>query len=336
MSTINPIINIVPGDFGGCGYYRLIQVGNQLQLINKDVTISSPCKFRAYSQDVIYTQRLCSEKSLKPILDFKNKTGVKVIVDFDDLIWNYKGEGLPEYNYCRTKVDCDGNTEAMKKYANDVIDKASVTTEPLKEALSQFIDPRKITVLPNRLSIKEWLFDHPTTIPEEDIFFFAGSNTHYDNANKKPGDFSSGLIKYLNNKKIITMGVVPYFMKPAAHFQGCGLNTYAQNFHNIARKAKFVIAPLADNFFNKCKSPLKLLECAAVGRVCLCTDFEGSPYSQLAHEYQKVPVNATAQTIEYIVERAKKHYGEILQHQYNMLQNYWLDNHLQEYVDFLK
>ena len=223
----------------------------------------------------------------------------------------------------------------MKKYANDVIDKASVTTEPLKDALSQFIDPRKITVLPNRLSIKEWLFDHPTTIPEEDIFFFAGSNTHYDNANKKPGDFSSGLIKYLNNKKIITMGVVPYFMKPAAHFQGCGLNTYAQNFHNIARKAKFVIAPLADNVFNTCKSNLKYLECCAVGRVCLVSDFPNSPYAD-AHPLQKIPVNATYLTIEHIVEEAKKHYGEILEYQYKYLQNYWLDNHLQEYVDFLK
>ena len=225
---------------------------------------------------------------------------------------------------------------SAKKYAAKVIDKATCSTEYLKNALSEFIDPKKITVMPNRLSVKDWLFDTATTIPEEDIFMYAGSATHYDNANKKPGDFNNGWIKYLSNKKVITMANTPYFIKPVATFPGYPMSTYPRSFCNIARKAKFVIAPLADNVFNKCKSPLKLLECCAVGRVCLVSDFPDCPYSQLAHEYQKIPVDATAQTIDFIVERAKKNYGEILQHQYNILKDYWLDNHIQEYVDFLK
>ncbi len=335
MSTLNPSTTIIPGDTGACGYYRLIQVANMLQGIGKEVYLFPPTKFKGIGQDIIYTQRITSNGSLEPLLKFKESTGVKLIVDFDDLTWLYKGEGLPDYNYCKTKVDCKANTEAMEKYAAKVIDKATCSTEYLKNALSEFIDPKKITVMPNRLSVKDWLFDTATSIPEEDIFMYAGSATHYDNANKKSGDFNNGWIKYLSNKKVITMANTPYFIKPVAAFPGYPMSTYPRSFCNIARKAKFVIAPLADNVFNKCKSDLKLLESSAIGRVCLVSDFPDSPYKD-AHPYQKIPVNATAQTIEFIVERAKEHYGEILKYQYEYLSKRWLDNHIQEYVDFLK
>ena len=335
MSTLNPTIQIVPGDVGACGIYRLINPGYMMQASGMDVSVMAPGKFKG-NPDIIYTQRICSEGSLKPLLDFKNRTGVKLIVDYDDLVFNYKGQGLTEYNWCNTKVNCEKNSEAMKKYANDVIDKATVSTTYLKTALSEYIDERKITVVPNRLMCKEWLFDKTATIPQDDIFFYAGSNTHYNNELKLKGDFSDGLIRYLQNKKILTMSSTPWFLKPIKQFPGVPMTIYARSFCNIARASKFVLAPLADNFFNKCKSNLKFLECCAIGRVCLVSDFEGCPYSEVAHPLQKIPVNATYKAIEYIVEEAKKHYGEILEHQYKVLQDYWLDNHIEEYKQILK
>lgn len=335
MSTLNPIITVIPGDLGACGYYRLMQVAEQLQMAGKEAYLFPPCKFKGIGQDVIYTQRITSNGSLEPLLKFKEATGVKMIVDFDDLTWLYKGEGLPDYNYCKSKVDCVGNTEAMKKFAAQVIDKATCSTEYLKEALSEYIDPKKIKVMPNRLSIKEWLFDTATTIPEEDIFMYAGSATHYSLDGKSYGDFNNGWVNYLKNKKLITMSNTPPFLKSIKEFPGYPMTTYPRSFCNIGRKAKFIIAPLADNVFNKCKSDLKLLESSAIGRVCLVSDFPDSPYKD-AHPYQKVPVDATAQTIEFIVERAKEHYGEILKYQYEYLSKRWLDSHIQEYIDFLK
>lgn len=335
MSTLNPEILAVPGDTFACGVYRIINPSILLQQTNVNLTLAPAGKFKVNNYDVIFTQRITSEGSLKAMKNLKDRTGVKMIVDFDDLTWNHEGQGLPEYNYCRTKVDCEANRIAMETYANDVIDVATCTTEALKEALSKFIDPKRIKIMPNRLPVNEWLFDTATTMPADDIFFYAGSATHYDNINKLPGDFSNGWIKYLQNKKVVTMGEPPYFLKPVAKAPVCLMQVYARNFHNYARNCKFIIAPLAENFFNKCKSNLKYLESCAVGRVCLVTDFPGSPYSD-AHEYQKVPVNATAQTIEFIVERAKKHYGEILKYQYDYVKNYWLNNHINEYKDVLK
>lgn len=326
-----PIIMAVPGDSSACGYYRVMKPSHLMQMAGEDLTLAPPIHFRSVGQEYIFTQRLCSEKSLKPMVEIVKKLGTKLVVDYDDLIWNYKGEGLPDFNWCKSRVNCDGNTKAMSEYANDVIYKATVSTEYLKDALAQFVDRDKITVMPNRLAASDWLFDRAATIPQEDIFLFAGSNTHFDEAGKKYGDFSQGLIRYMQGKKVFTMGCKPFFMNPAKVFPGVPMTTYPRQFYSAARQSKFVIAPLVDNIFNKCKSPLKLLECAAVGRVCLCSDFEGSPYSPLAHEYQKIPVSATYKAIDYIVERAKAHYGEILEHQYKVLQDYWLDNHIEEY-----
>lgn len=335
MSTLNPEILAVPGDTSACGVYRIINPSILLQQADVKLTLAPPCKFKVNNYDVIYTQRITSEGSLKAMKNIKERTGVKLIVDFDDLTWNHEGQGLPDYNYCHTKIDCEANRIAMETYANDVIDVATCTTEALKEALSKFIDPKRIKIVPNRLTVNEWLYEAPKVIPADDIFFYAGSVTHYAIDGSSYGDFSNGWVKYLQNKKLITMSNTPPFLKTLKQFPAVPMSVYAKSFYNTSRACKFIIAPLADSFFNKCKSDLKLLEAAAVGRVCLVTDFPGSPYAN-AHPLQKVPVNATYKTIEYIVEEAKKHYKEILDFQYEYVNKRWLNNAIAEYKEILK
>lgn len=323
-------VSIIPADNAGCGYYRLMQVGNMLQLMRQDVTVQAASKFRAMVADVVYTQRVLNEDLLKKLTDWKKKTNVKkFIIDYDDLIWEYKGESLPSYNLCRQKLNCAANTVGMKKYLNELADHVTVTTEELKQSLLQFVPEEKITVLPNCLSYKDWYFPRTPT-PKEDIFYFAGSYTHFDNVNKDYGDFSKNLVQYLNNKKVICKSVVPYFINPYKNYHGCSLNVYPQQFYQETREAKFILAPLAENEFNRCKSDLKYLESAAVGKVCLVSDFPGSPFEN-AHPYQKIPVGSTPTAIKYIVERASEHYDEIQRFQYEYLNKRWLDNHINDY-----
>lgn len=333
---MNKTTNIVfvPGDNFACGYYRLIQVFRLMYLgCRKDysVTMLPMGKFTYMGPNsIIYTQRICNEKSLKPLYEFKKKFGLKIVCDFDDLLWEYEGQSIPEYNYCRAFQDMHGNTEYMKEYADKVLDHVTVSTEYLKKSLLQFMPEDKITVMPNRLTYSEWGFDKVDRIPAEDIFLWAGSKTHYDDVNKKYGDFTSAWAKYLSGKKIITMSNTPWFIKPTLQLPGAGLNTYPSSFRKAALQSKFVMAPLVNNSFNASKSHLKYLECCAVGRVCLCSTFENGPYEG-AHEYQKVPLDTTYKGLEYIVERAKEHYVEILRHQYGYMQKYWLDNSIGEY-----
>ena len=329
-------VNIVPGDSGACAHYRLIQVGNLLQYMAKDVNISPAGKFRALNNAIIYTQRITTETTMKQLIDFKKSTNSKFIVDYDDLVWVYNNETVPEYNNCKYKIDADGNTISMSKYLDELTDNITVSTPMLKEALSSFVsDPNKILIMPNRLSYREWYFPRTNGIPKEDIFYYAGSSTHYDNNRKLQGDFETSMINYLNNKKVLVKGSVPYFIKPSATFPANMLNSYAVNFYKETRYCKFIIAPLVNNIFNKCKSNLKYLESCAVGRVCLVSDFPGSPFED-AHPYQKIPLGSTRQAIEFIVERASKNYEEILNYQYEYLNKRWLDNSIGDYVKLLE
>lgn len=323
----------VPLDYMACGELRIANPARFMQMMGMDVTLLPATKFRGIYQDnIIFTQRLITNEVIGLIKKLKDQLNCKVVVDYDDMIWTYKGEGLPEYNHCKSKVNCDANAKAMKDGLNDVADAVICTNEYLKVSLSEFVPLDKITVIPNMLPVNQWMIDKKVTVPSKDIFLFAGSNTHFDNENKLPGDFSNGLIHYLQNKQVITAGDPPYFINPAAKVPLTPMATYASVFRQYTNSCKFILAPLADNVFNKSKSDLKYLESCAVGRVCLCNDFEDSPYSNV-HPYQKIPVDATSQTIEFIVERAKKHYGEILEYQYEYLKQRWLENHLQDYID---
>jgi hypothetical protein len=331
MSTVN----IVPADNSACAHYRLLQVARLLQLKGLDVTISPAGKFRAMAEcDTIYTQRLSNTKLLKQILDFKKATGVKMIVDWDDLVWKDQRGTIPDYNWCSKKIDLQANTEGMAAHLDDVADVVTCSTEPLKYALSKFVAPEKIHVIPNMLSYEEWGFNRFNPLPDKNIFYFAGSDTHFSNTDKMNGDFSDGLIRYLTDKPLIVKNRAPWFFNDPVQIQWSTLNRYARDLFKESAGCRFIVAPLADNFFNTCKSDLKYLEAAAVGRVALVSDFPNSPYAN-AHPYQKIPVNATYKEIEWIVERANNNYKEILSHQWRFLNDRWLDNHLDEYIKIL-
>lgn len=332
MSTVN----IIPADVSACGYYRLIQVANLLALDKTmDVTLSPMGKYRYFGQQYNVTQRIVSESIFKQLIAFKERTNTKFIVDYDDLLWEYKGESIPAYNATRTLIDMKGNTVAMKKYLNDFADKIIVSTEYLKEALTGLVDVNKIVVIPNMLSRKEWHFDREYSTRNDNIFYYAGSPTHYNNAAQMPGDFSNAWVEYLQDKKVIVQGVVPYFIKPIAVHNWSALNAYAHDFYIGTRQCDFIIAPLANNVFNRCKSDLKYLEACAVGKVCLMTEFEDGPYNG-AHPYQLIPANATKKQLAYCIDRAKENYKEILDYQYEYLNNRWLDNNIGMYQALFK
>lgn len=309
-------INFVPLDYRACGRYRIIYPAQVLYNAAK-VTISAPATFSYYGQDWVYTQRILYKEEFEPLIDMKEKFNVKFIIDYDDDLWN----GFPEYNLC--KVDCKEVHSNMTKYLAKLADKVTCTNEYLKKSLSEFIPEDRIIVMPNCLDFHRWRFDR-YPVPVKESFIFAGSPTHW--APDDLGDFSKGLVTYLNNKDVNVMGHAPTFL-PNAKTVGkwVDIDDYPIYFAKNALPNKFVIAPLADNDFNRCKSDLKYIESCAVGRVCLVSEFPGCPYNDVSHSYQRIPINSTATAIKYIVERATEHYDEIIAHQYNVLQSRWID-----------
>lgn len=303
-------INFVPGDNFACGYYRIRNPFNKLYPSCK-ATLSPAGRFHYYGQDYFYTQRICNEKTFESLLRLKEQTGVKYIIDYDDDVWHE----LPSYNRCQ--IHHEDNFNGMMKYLDKVADKVTCTNEFLKENLSQFLPKEKIEVIPNCLDYNIWRFDKYKA-PEEISFFYAGSPTHYDD--KSYGDFPKGAVQYLQNQKVNVMGPKPWFLNVVNTSPWVAIEDYPIQFARNALQSKFILSFIEDNYFGNCKSDLKYIEAAAVGRVCLCSDI--STYA-LAHPYQKVPVNVTKQTFKYIVDRANDNYDLLLNHQYRVLQQRW-------------
>lgn len=284
------------------------------------VNISAVRSFKSLGQDWIYTARICNKEMLEQLLDFKKKTHIKFAVDFDDNLW----DELPSYN--RANIDYKSNHAAMSTYLNELADLVTCSTDELAKSLNKFSD--NVHIIKNCLDYNRWRFDYIR--PNDKLnFFYAGSNTHY--SDNDFGDFSKEFVRYLNNKEVNVMGSVPKFLSSASSgganlvCQWTDINYYPTVFAKYALQNKFVIATLKDNLFNRCKSDLKYLECAAIGRVCLCSDV--GEYSKVAHPYQIIPATADVNQIEYIVKRADKHYEQILAHQYKVLNDRWLDGH---------
>lgn len=324
----------ITGGNDGCGYYRIYQIFNMLAMTDQNYITPmfiGTANLTPIKTDVIFTQRVVSEKGFKQVMEYKEKNpGTKFIIDYDDIVWSK--DKLHKYNVFLNKYDVQKNYESMKKYLPEVADHVTVSCEYLKNNISEFFDKDKITVLPNLLSIKDWCFDKTVMLPKDDIFFYAGSTSHYNNEKKQYGDFDIPLANFLNKQKVLFMGgESPWFITPYEKFDWCNLHMYSKALWQNTRYCKFTLAPLVENEFNKCKSDLKLMESAAIGRVCLVSDFPDSPYSN-AHPLQKIPANSSIKDIQNIVENAKLHYKEILDHQYSLLNNRWLDYNMTDYI----
>lgn len=324
-----------PGDIGGCGYYRLLQVFSKclLDLRSKIDPVFLGCMtLHNVDQQVTYLQRVCGVKGFDEIRKFKESSKSKIIIDYDDLLWDKDNRILHKYNMFLNRIDLKTAYKDIKENLADVADAVTVSNDALKDSLKEFYPEDRIFVLRNRLSMKEWSFDRTVMIPKDDSFFYSGSMSHYSNKDKFYGDFSIPLANFLKTQTTMFMGDEPpwFFEKCEMREDWADLSVYAQIYKQFTNYAKFTLAPLENNHFNKFKSDLKYLESCAVGRVCLVSDFDGSPY-HLAHPLQKLPQNASINEIRDIVENCKSHYGEILNYQYDYLNLSWLDDHMNQY-----
>lgn len=327
----------IPADVGGCGCYRIFNQFKMLSLKHQD----SICPFyigaahlHYVGEDIVFTQRNCSKYALDTLYEYKQKHNVKIVIDYDDLVWS-KDKSLHKYNMYINDSNTTENYHAMKEGLDRTADLITVTNEALKAELLDFVSADKVKVIPNYLTISDWCFDRTTMIPRDDVFFYAGSPTHYNNEKKMYGDFDHPLANFLKKSIVEFQGVnPPWFLTPRKVHDWTDMTVYSRALYQNTRNCKFTIAPLANNKFNRCKSDLKYIESCAVGRVCLVSDFEGSPYHN-AHPYQKIPEGASIKDIQEIVENCKQHYGEILDYQYNYLNERWLDQHIDEYSNFI-
>lgn len=327
-------ILFVIGDTGACGYYRMNQPAQVLNYLSKEITCITTFGDIIPSYDYMYIQRCCNQKILDTLAKLKEQNSkLKLFIDFDDLIF---GQELPEYNLCSRNIDIESNTKALMQH-KDLIEKISVSTPVIKEELIKIGFPEnKVMIIPNMLSLMTYHWPHRNI--EHDIqipsVLLAGSNTHYDQENKRYGDFPVDLVNYLNKKcEINVIGTKPFFIDKCNHTPFVNMFLYPLVFMN--NKSDFVIAPLKNNVFNKAKSNLKYLETCAAGKVFIGTSFPGSPYENI-NEICRLNENGT--NIDKIIKNLKNKtiYNNVVEEQYRYLNDMYIEKNFSLYEEFFK
>ena len=330
-------VEMICADYGACGQIRVNWPAQLMQSLGVPI-LNTRTLYAGFPLDAVFIQR-CAEQ---PIFDILRKcSSTRIILDFDDLLFKGYGEGLPSYNHAKDDLDINQITECIKKNL-DIIDKVVVSTDYLKNVFTDTFNFNRVEVIPNYLPRWMYHFDRKKNKTEDIVnptVLYAGSSTHYSDTDT--GDFNKSLIEFIKNNidriNFVIVGNIPFFFKDIAHkiinIQPINILEYPLLINSL--NADFIIAPLKENVFNKCKSNLKYLESCAVGSVMIGSSFADSPYNCI-DERCKIQKTMTANQIDKMFWNLckKDTYNEILTEQYNyMNENGWLENNVSKYTN---
>ncbi len=282
-----------PADSAGCGYYRMMFPKMALQTIAKDINFIESTKMIAdptFYRDirVVRLQRQVSNqqcqfflKFLKPLAE---SLGFWLIYEIDDVIAH---EDIPAYNIARDTFNKDefyGNVKNMLD-ASDII---TVSTPDLKDyyVRKYNIPENKVVTIPNYLP--RWWIGETYNIDRQkrqyDEFIkrprigIPLSSSHYDMKKQNKGvDDLTGIVDFVRatHKKYLWsfVGYCPPQLVDLAKSDdieispACDMLNYPRELWRKNYQA--VVVPLQDNIFNRCKTPIKYLEMAALGIPCV-------------------------------------------------------------------
>lgn len=214
--------------------------------------------------DAVIIQREfpCNSVIYDEIVKVAREAGKVIIYEIDDLLFD-----LPEDHPERKS---EAYTKALLPMLSALVeaDLVVVPTEKLRETLKGF-NPN-IIILPNYLDDSIWHLEPPVTKDQDIITVgYMGSNSHTPDLDM----ISSALItlakKYKGKLKFKIWGTpLPESLKdlPGVDWQPSPTNVYVDFVEYFqTQMADIFIAPLSDNLFNNCKSPIKFLEYSARG-----------------------------------------------------------------------
>ena len=326
-------IEYICSDYGMCGNIRINWPAQALQSIKENITNSRKLLVTPDLEGV-YLQRVAEQ----PLFDILNKLECKKVIDFDDMLFKLYNESLPSYNHAAKEIDIEDTTKVLKDNLQ-YIDKLTVTTNFLKTAIEDNFNYNKIEVIPNMLPRWMFHFDRKKNIKKDitnPTILYAGSSTHY--SLNDTGDFSKPIIEFIRNNidkiNFVIIGNIPFFFQDIAdkimNISYVNVLSYPNLLHSI--NADFIISPLKENVFNKCKSNLKYLEACAVGSVLIASDFDDSPYKCI-DERCKIGKYMTSKHIDKMFWELcnKENYNEVLNKQYDYINEMWLENNLNKY-----
>lgn len=235
-------------DFGGCGFYRIMQPTAFLKfLLNHDVKIIF--RFQSLEDLLFYDLIIMQRQHLPQVLEIVKTLKAykkKVIYELDDDIWH-----IPEGNEGKKYWD-EKKTEA--EAVMQACDAITTSTEPLANLLRK--QNKNVFVIPNYIPEVKPLPKFDSTIR----IGWSGSVSHRV-------DFNDDIIralkdikkKYRDRVELVFCGWIPDGLVGHVTFYEPVAPMYYLDFLNELR-LHIGIIPCADIKFNECKSNLKFLE----------------------------------------------------------------------------
>ena len=278
-------------DFSGCGHWRMIwpeQMLNSYQhciVHGSTIMVTDPKYYTNVKCVRVQRQATPAQlKFIKFLTDMGKKHDFKVVYEIDDIVFY---EDIPEYNKFRGAFVDDKIRQATIDMMS-MCDEITVTCDFMKDYYIDKTGNKNITVIPN-YPPRFWLDQYDETSIEKNYskrkkkprVLYAGSGAHFDVDNKvgQQDDFGhvvEMVAKTVNKYQWIFIGAFPKLLTNLVRsgkiefYNWTPLMDYPRLVQKV--RANVMVAPLANNNFNKAKSDLKFIEGCAFGLPTVCQD----------------------------------------------------------------
>ena len=271
------------------------------------------------------TERLSQIRAYK---NYQERYQYKLIVGLDDDLFD-----MPEWNN-HVPLFVEQNTLVS---CCNLVDEVVVSTEALKNVLKEVGVSTKITVIENHISKGLFATDSSryieSSLRKPSVLIYSSDN--------HSGDFES-IKHFLTNRwneySISIMGVsknkngsynLPDYLIPLVEegkikvYPKFSLSEYAYALRNIA--PNFIVTPLVDCAFNRCKSDIAMITAFAVGALFIGQKFEddSSPYDK-SNNLFKDSGDLVVKLSDY--KNNPEKFNDELAMQYSYLNSRWMDN----------
>ena len=339
-------------DYSGCGHWRMIWPENILNIYNKMVVHGTTCMItdHRYYEGIkaVRIQRQASPNQLefaKFLRSVTTKYNSRLLFEIDDIMFH---EDIPDYNKFKTAFT-DPNVRRCGEEIMGMCDEITVTCQFMKDYYTDKTGNKNITVLPN-YPARFWMdrFYNRDIIlknynrncsgkKRRPRVLYAGSGAHIDVENRTgfKDDFhhvANVIAKTTHEFQWVFVGAFPLTLK---HLVKSG----AIEFHEWKPMMDFpymieslninvMVAPLADNTFNKAKSDLKYAEACCYGIPIACQDL--CTYSNAPVRFGTGP-----EMIDQVrsIVKSRNAYMKMSDSMRSASENRWLEKNIDKYVD---
>lgn len=351
-------VNIFPADTTGCNWYRNLAPQLTMEQCIGGVTFNTCRKFvidkdffRFVNVNIIQRQVTSYQRDyfLKFIMPMSQKFGSWIVYNVDDCIHK---DDVPVYNKSHDTYNTPGYSENIKEMLN-ATDFILVTTDELGNYYKDRfgITDEQIIVIPNYIPFwwmgasfnKERImasFKANVTEKHRPRIGIIGAPAHYDTGNKKVENDITHLLPYIRKtikdyQWVVFGSMIPELENEISRgeieaYHGIDILQYPRMLCNL--NLQYVVAPLLDNVFNRCKSNIKLTESWASGFGCAAQDL--CCYNKYTND-----VFSDDDSLHSILSRDLKNadaFEAKIVSNHKQMANWWLESHMTDWIRLYK